>query len=84
MLGFLCYPDLSSLPGPVDSVAVLLAADKVLGVLEEAVQIGARAAWILASGYAEAGQEGEAREAELVHFARVWHVGVRPQLHPRG
>jgi acyl-CoA synthetase (NDP forming) len=69
VLGFPCYPDLKSLPSPVDSVAVLLGADKVLGVLEEAVQIGARAAWVLASGYAEADQEGEAREAELARFA---------------
>lgn len=70
VLGFPCYPDLKSLPGPVDSVAVLLAADKVLEVLDEAVQIGAGAAWVLASGYAEAGREGEAREAELVRFAK--------------
>ncbi|MFW6115504.1 MAG: acetate--CoA ligase family protein [Chloroflexota bacterium] len=69
VLGFPCYPDLGSLPGPVDSVAVLLGADPALRILEEAAGFGARAAWVLAAGFAEAGPEGEAREAELVRIA---------------
>lgn len=71
VLGFPCYPDLKSLPGPVDSVAVLLGAEKVLPILEEAVEIGAQAAWVLASGFAEAGPEGAARQAELARFAEA-------------
>lgn len=70
VLGFPCYPDLGSLPGPVDSVAVLLAAEKVLSTLEAAVEVGTKAAWVLASGFAEAGPEGKARQAELARFAR--------------
>jgi acyl-CoA synthetase (NDP forming) len=70
VLGFPCYPDLRSLPGPVESVAVLLGADKVLPVLEQAVDVGARAAWVLASGFGEAGEDGRAREADLARFAR--------------
>lgn len=69
VLGYPCYPDLRSLPGPVDSVAVLLGADKVLPTLELGVEIGARAAWVLASGFGEAGPEGQARQADLVRFA---------------
>ena len=69
VLGFPCYPDLNSLPGPVDSVAVLLAAEKVLPTLETAVKVGAQAAWVLASGFAEAGPEGKARQADLTRFA---------------
>ena len=69
VLGFPCYPDLNSLPGPVDSVAVLLAAEKVLSTLETVVEVGAQAAWVLASGFAEAGPEGRARQAELTRFA---------------
>lgn len=38
VLGFPCYPDLKSLPGPVDSVAVLLGAEKALPVLEAAAE----------------------------------------------
>lgn len=69
VLGYSCYPDLKSLPGPVDSVAVLLAAEKALSTLETAVETGARAAWVLASGFAEADPEGEARQADLARFA---------------
>lgn len=69
VLGYPCFPDLRSLPGPVDSVAVLLGAGKVLPTLETAVDIGARAAWVLASGFAEAGPEGQALQADLVRFA---------------
>jgi acyl-CoA synthetase (NDP forming) len=53
----------------VESVAVLLGADKVQSVLEQAAEIGAEAAWVLASGFGEAGAEGRAREAELVRFS---------------
>jgi len=69
VLGFSCYPDLNSLPGPVDSVAVLLAAEKALPTLGAAVEVGAQAAWVLASGFAEAGPDGKARQAELTQFA---------------
>jgi len=69
VLGFPCYPDLKSLPGPVDSVAVLLGAEKALPILEAAVDAGVRAAWVLASGFAEAGPEGKARQADLARFA---------------
>jgi predicted CoA-binding protein len=60
VLGFPCYPDLKLLPGPVDSVAVLLGAEKALPILETAVEMGTRAAWVFASGFAEADPEGKA------------------------
>jgi acyl-CoA synthetase (NDP forming) len=40
----------------VDSVVVLLGADKVLPVLEKAVETRVEAAWVLASGFGEAGE----------------------------
>ena len=69
VIGVPCFPDLNSLPERVDMVAVLLAADKVLPVLQSAVEAGIRAAWVLASGFAESGPEGQARQAELTRFA---------------
>jgi acetyltransferase len=68
VLGYPCYPELAALPGPVDLVAVLLGADKVLPVLEQAVDVGASAAWVLASGFGEAGEAGQRRERELERF----------------
>jgi len=69
VLGFPCYPNLNTLPGPVDSVAILLGADQVLPTLQAAVEINARAAWVLASGFGEAGPEGRARQADLARLA---------------
>ena len=57
VLGYPCYPDLGALSEPVDLVAVLLSAEKVLTTLESAANAGARAAWVLASGFAEAGPD---------------------------
>jgi len=69
VMGVPCFPDLGALPEQVDMVAVLLAAGQVLPVLQSAVEGGIRAAWVLASGFAESGPEGQARQAELTRFA---------------
>ncbi|MBM4429372.1 MAG: acetate--CoA ligase family protein [Chloroflexi bacterium] len=65
VLGFPACPDLRHLPERVDSVAVLLSADKVLPTLETAAELGIRAAWVLASDFAEAGPAGQARQQRL-------------------
>ena len=67
--GWRCYPSLAEVPGPIDSVAILLSYRQVLPVLEQAAAVGARAAWALASGFAEAGPEGEALQREVASFA---------------
>jgi acyl-CoA synthetase (NDP forming) len=69
VMGFPCFADLRSLPEPVEMAAVLLGADKVLPALKAGVGNGLKAAWVLASGFAEAGPEGQARQAELARFA---------------
>ena len=70
VLGYPCFPDLGSLPEPVDLMAVVLGSDKVLEVLKEGHDAGVKAAWVLASGYAESGPQGKKRQEELVGFAR--------------
>jgi acyl-CoA synthetase (NDP forming) len=74
--GWRCYGSLAELPGPVDSVAILLGARRVLPTLEEAVAAGARAAWVLASGFGEAGPEGEALQGQLAALARTHGIAV--------
>lgn len=69
VLGFPCYRDLETLPEPVDLVAVLVGAAQVIQTLESAAQIGARAAWVLASGFTEAGPDGEELQARLADLA---------------
>ena len=45
ILGQLCYSDLSSIPEKIDMVDVFRAKDAVIGVTEEAIQIGAKVLW---------------------------------------
>src|SRR5688572_8152463 len=69
VLGLRCYPSLEAIPGPVDLVCIGIPSEHTLAVLSEAHRKGVRAAVIFASGYAEAGDAGRARQRELEDFA---------------
>ncbi len=45
ILGQKCYSDLSSVPEKIDMVDVFRAKDAVIGVTEEAIQIGVKVLW---------------------------------------
>jgi len=45
ILGQVCYFDLSSVPEKIDMVDVFRAKDAVIGVTEEAIQIGVKVLW---------------------------------------
>jgi acetate---CoA ligase (ADP-forming) len=69
VLGLPCYPDLASTPERADSVVVAIPAEQVPSVLRAAVAAGVRGAVVLSSGFAEAGPEGQRRQAELERLA---------------
>lgn len=46
ILGETCYPDLSSIPEPIDAVDIFRRPDDVLPVVEEAIKVGAKAVWM--------------------------------------
>ena len=46
ILGLPCYPDLSSIPGPVDIVDIFRRSEDVPPVVAEAIAIGAKAVWM--------------------------------------
>jgi predicted CoA-binding protein len=46
MLGETCYPDLASIPEPVDVVDIFRRSEEVLPIVKEAIQIGAKAVWM--------------------------------------
>ncbi len=74
--GWRCYGSLADLPGPVDTVAILHGHKQVLSTLEQVNAIGCKAAWVLASGFGEAGPEGEAAQADLIAYARTHNIAV--------
>jgi len=73
VLGFPCYHSLKALHDSghqVDIVAILLGRERIIPVLEEAVEIGVRAAWAFASGFAEADAVGKELQSGLESLCR--------------
>lgn len=73
--GLTCYPSLLDVPGPIDLVLVMLAAEQCVDVIRQAGQVGAKAAVVYGSGFAETGLEGESLQEQLSAAAR--EEGVR-------
>jgi len=75
VLGERAYASLRDIPGPVDLAYVLLGTEQVEGVIADVAAKGIPVAAILADGFAEAGAEGQARQARLLATAKA--AGVR-------
>lgn len=67
--GLPCYPRVQDCPGPVDLALVMLAADRVLGALEDCAEAGVPFVAVLSSGFAETGPAGAALQRQLVELA---------------
>jgi acyl-CoA synthetase (NDP forming) len=59
------YPSLSALPGVPDHVYVMTGADAAVDTVAEAARLGIPVVTVLASGFAEEGEEGRAREDRM-------------------
>ncbi len=66
--GLPAFRSAAELPQAPDCAVLAVSADKVLASLEEGVARGLKAAVIFASGFAELGDEGRARQRELQEF----------------
>ncbi|GHC31962.1 acetate--CoA ligase family protein [Aidingimonas halophila] len=75
VLGVRAYPDLASLPGPIDLALICTPASTVPTLLRDCGEAGAKGAVILASGFGETGPEGAVLEHEVLAAAR--EAGVR-------
>ena len=63
--GLTCYADIGSLPECPEVGMVLLGAERSIQAVAELAKAGTKAAIILASGFAESGDEGRARQDAL-------------------
>jgi len=68
VFGLRCYPSMAALPAPVPLVVVATHRDTVAGLVSDAASMGARAAVVLADGFAEQGMEGRKLQDELAAF----------------
>ncbi|WP_198377276.1 acetate--CoA ligase family protein [Neoroseomonas rubea] len=75
VLGEKSYATIADIPGPVDLAYLLLGTEHVEGVIADVAAKGIPLAAILADGFAEAGDEGRARQERLLATARA--AGVR-------
>ncbi|MBW2590709.1 MAG: CoA-binding protein [Deltaproteobacteria bacterium] len=76
VLGVKAYPDLKSLPEPVDLVIIAVAAKYCAGLMSEMQSAGARHAVVISGGFSETGPEGEKLEDALVTAARKADVRI--------
>ena len=67
--GLKCYPDIESLPEIPDVAIIMVGTDKALSAVKGLAALGAPAAIVLTSGFAEHGPEGLKRQEELIAAA---------------
>jgi acyl-CoA synthetase (NDP forming) len=67
--GIRSYGALADIGGPVDAVFIAVAAQYAVDIFRQAIEIGARSALINATGFADAGADGRARQAEVAALA---------------
>jgi acetyl coenzyme A synthetase (ADP forming)-like protein len=65
------YPSVEAIPGPVDLAIIAVPASEVLNVARECGRKGVRALVVISAGFAETGQEGRARQEELLRICRA-------------
>jgi len=68
--GVRAFASVRELPEPLDLAIVAVPAEGVLEVAGEALAAGARALLVVTSGFAEAGEEGAARQRQLLDLVR--------------
>jgi acyl-CoA synthetase (NDP forming) len=69
ILGMPCYPTIRDIPGDVDLAVFTVPAASVLGAMDDCASKGVKAGLVISAGFSELGEEGAAREAELVRKA---------------
>jgi acetyltransferase len=69
ILGAKCYPDISSVPDPVELAVIVVPVAATPETLEECGKRGIKAAVIISGGFKEVGQSGAALEAECLRIA---------------
>jgi acetyltransferase len=70
ILGLPCYPDILSVPDPVDLAVIILPASTILPIVQDCHQRGIKAITVISGGFKELGSEGEELEKKLVAFVK--------------
>ncbi len=76
ILGRKCYPDIASVPDPVELAVLIIPAAAVIPGIEACGKRGIKAAVVISGGFREVGAEGAAREREMVAMAQRYGMRV--------
>lgn len=75
ILGLPVHRTVAAAPGPVDLALLMVGADKVAAALDDCADAGVAVVIVGSSGFAEAGEQGAAAQAEIA--ARARDAGIR-------
>jgi hypothetical protein len=65
ILSEICYPDLASIPEPIEVVDIFRSSEQVPAIVEEAIKVGAKAVW-MQEGVINEEAAARAKEARLL------------------
>ena len=74
--GLAAFPDIESVPGPVDVAVVAVPAERVLATLEACGKRGVGAAVLFTSGFAETSDAGARDQQQIGELARTFDMRV--------
>jgi acetyl coenzyme A synthetase (ADP forming)-like protein len=70
------FRSVSDIPGHVDLAVIAVPAGQVPGIMEEIGRKGVRLAIIISSGFRETGEQGLAREEEILRIAETGNIRI--------
>jgi acetyltransferase len=76
VLGVKCYPNLASIPGPVEMAVVVVPNQIVPQVMEESGAKGVKVAVIISAGFRETGKEGAELERTVGKIASKYGIRI--------
>src|SRR5512135_2155411 len=76
VLGIRAYPDIKSVPEPVDLVVIVTPAPTVPNIIKDSVEMGAKGAIIISAGFKEIGPEGVELERRIMEHARKGNMRI--------
>ena len=76
IFGEKAYPDVTSVPEPVDHAFIMVPADAVQASIEQCAAKGVQVATIYSDGFAETGADGRRKQDQILEIARAGGVRV--------
>ena len=70
ILGRKCYPDISSVPDPVDLAVIILPAPLIPSTMEACGKRGVKAVTVISGGFKEIGEKGKELEGRVIEIVK--------------